>query len=114
MASLAASMATKLQQPCLVAGRAAGLALVTGTAASQVPLIPQLASMSLARSDILRPCQLQHLMNVPNSEALKVANVFMTVHQLRSVIRFQCVLVHSFPLMAPEASMASLKPRAAP
>ena len=114
MASLAASMATKLQQPCLVAGRAAGLALVTGTAASQVPLIPQPASMSQARSDDLRPCQLRHFMEVLNSKAVRVAKGFMAVPQLRSVIHFQCVLAHSFPLMAPEASMAFLKPRAAP
>lgn len=114
MASLVASMATKLQQPCSVAGRAAGLALVTGIAASLVPLIPQLASMSLARSDVLRPYQLQYFMKVLNSEVSEVAKVFMTVPRLSSVIHFQCVFVHSLPLMAPWASMASPKPRAAP
>ena len=68
MASQAASMATMLQQPCSVAGRAAGLALATGITANLVPLIPQQASMSLARSDILRVCQVQHLMKNLNSE----------------------------------------------
>ena len=68
MASRAASMATKLQQPCSVAEKTAGLALVTARTASLLPLIPELASMSLAKSDILRPCQLQHLMEVPSSE----------------------------------------------
>ena len=111
MASRAASMATMLQQPCSVAGRAAGLALVTAITVNLAPLIPQLASMSLARSDVLRLSQLQHFMQFLNSEGLKVAKVFMTVPQLRSVIRFLCVFVHSFLLMA---SMASLKPKAAP
>ena len=109
MASRAASMATMLQQPCSVAGRAAGLALVTRIAANLVPLIPQLASISLARSDVLRPCQFQHSMKVLKSGVFQVAEVFVTVPRL-SVIHFLCVFVHSFPLTA---SMASLKPRAA-